>query len=185
MVGQMLMVLLGIMVSQSMSLLIGGVADADERLVESKLLEWLQSGAASWCDSRGGLLLECGDIDCCVFAEDGGGSGRLKGGVAMAPGSTLKSLRGLLRPMFLFGLDPVSWNWWLLRLLNASWLEVSSALKSGLTDGALLFLRRRRRICVLGSCGCGSLQQFTRPYPSCAMLLVCVPTMCCYVYEYN
>jgi hypothetical protein len=34
MVGQMLMVLLGIMVSQSMSLLIGGVADADERLVD-------------------------------------------------------------------------------------------------------------------------------------------------------
>jgi hypothetical protein len=48
MVGQMLMVLLGIMVSQSMSLLIGDVADADERLVESKLLEWLRSGAASW-----------------------------------------------------------------------------------------------------------------------------------------
>jgi hypothetical protein len=46
MVGQMLMVLLGIMVSQSMFLLIGGVADADERLVESMLLEWLRSGAA-------------------------------------------------------------------------------------------------------------------------------------------
>jgi hypothetical protein len=39
MAGQMLMMLLGIMVSQSMPLLIGGVADANERLVESKLLE--------------------------------------------------------------------------------------------------------------------------------------------------
>jgi hypothetical protein len=39
MVGQMLMVLPEIMVSQSMPLLVGGVADAGERLVESKLLE--------------------------------------------------------------------------------------------------------------------------------------------------
>jgi hypothetical protein len=36
---QMLMVLLGIMVSQSMPLLAGGVADAGERLVESKVLK--------------------------------------------------------------------------------------------------------------------------------------------------
>jgi hypothetical protein len=35
------MVLLGIMVSLSMPLLVGGVADADERLVESKPLECL------------------------------------------------------------------------------------------------------------------------------------------------
>jgi hypothetical protein len=41
MVGQMLMVFLGIMVSQSMPLLVGGVADASEGLVEFKLLEWL------------------------------------------------------------------------------------------------------------------------------------------------
>jgi hypothetical protein len=41
MVEQMLMAFLGIMVSQSMPLLAGGVADAGERLVESKLLEWL------------------------------------------------------------------------------------------------------------------------------------------------
>jgi hypothetical protein len=41
MVGQMLMVFLGIMVSQFMPLLVGGVADASERLVDSKLLEWL------------------------------------------------------------------------------------------------------------------------------------------------
>jgi hypothetical protein len=41
MVGQMLMVFLRIIVSQSIPLLIGGVADANKRLVESKLLEWL------------------------------------------------------------------------------------------------------------------------------------------------
>jgi hypothetical protein len=75
-----------------------------------------------------------------VFAEADGGSGRLKGGVALAPGSALKRLGGLLRPMFLFGLDPVLWGWWLLRLVNASWLEVYSALKSGSTDGALFLL---------------------------------------------
>jgi hypothetical protein len=49
--------------------------------------------------------------------------------VALALGSALKRLGGLLRPMFLSGVDPVSWDWWLLRLVNASWLEVSSALK--------------------------------------------------------
>jgi hypothetical protein len=47
MVRQMLIVFLGIMVSQSMSLFVGGVANTDESLVESKLLEWLQSGVAS------------------------------------------------------------------------------------------------------------------------------------------
>jgi hypothetical protein len=40
-VEQILMVLLGIMVSKFMPLLIGGVANASEKLVESKLLEWL------------------------------------------------------------------------------------------------------------------------------------------------
>jgi hypothetical protein len=84
-------------------LLTGGVADAGERLVESKMLEWLRSGAASWCGVRDGLLLECGDLDYCVFAEDGGGSGRIKDGMALAPGSALKRFRGLLRPMFLLG----------------------------------------------------------------------------------
>jgi hypothetical protein len=39
MVGQMLMVLLRIMVFQYMPLLVRGVADISERLVESKLLE--------------------------------------------------------------------------------------------------------------------------------------------------
>jgi hypothetical protein len=47
MVGQMLMVLLGIMVSQFMSLLDGGVVDVGERLVESKQLQWFRSGAPS------------------------------------------------------------------------------------------------------------------------------------------
>jgi hypothetical protein len=79
MVRQMLMVLLGIMVSQSMPLLVGGVVDPIERLVEFKLLEWLQSGAASRRGDRDGLLLECGGLGYCVFAEDGGGSDRLKG----------------------------------------------------------------------------------------------------------
>lgn len=107
MVGQMLMMFLGIMVSQSMPLLAGGVAGAHERLVESKLLEWLRSDAASWHGGWHGLLLECGGLDCCVFAEDGGGSVCLKGGVALAPDPPLKRLGGLLWPMFLIGLDLV------------------------------------------------------------------------------
>jgi hypothetical protein len=59
------------------------------------------------------LLLECNGLDCCVFAEDGGGSGHLKGGVALALDPMLKKLGGLLRPMFLIGLDPVLRDWWL------------------------------------------------------------------------
>jgi hypothetical protein len=46
-----------------------------------------------------------------MFAKDGGGSGRLKSGVALAPDSVLKKLGGLLRPMFLIGLDPVLRDW--------------------------------------------------------------------------
>jgi hypothetical protein len=45
MMGQMLMMFLGIMVSQSMHLLVGGVAEARESLVEFKLLEWIRCGA--------------------------------------------------------------------------------------------------------------------------------------------
>jgi hypothetical protein len=103
----MLMVLLGIMVSQSMPLLVRGVADAGERLVKSKLLEWLQSGVASWRGDWDGLLLESSDVGCCVFPEDGGGSGRLNGGVALAPDLALKRLGGrtsskkkLIKPSF-------------------------------------------------------------------------------------
>jgi hypothetical protein len=66
-----------------------------------------------------------------VIAEDGGGFGRLKGGVVLALGPTLKRLRELFRPMFLIELDLVLRDWWLSRLANASWLEVSSALKTG------------------------------------------------------
>jgi hypothetical protein len=141
-----------------------GVADAGEGLVDSKLLEWLRFGAASWRGGRDGLLLECGDLDCCVFMEDGGGSGRLKGEVALAPGLVLKRFGGLLRPIFLIGLDPVLRGWWLSALVNASWLEVSSAPKSGPTDGALLLLRRRRMTCVFGIYSDGSLQQYKRSY---------------------
>jgi hypothetical protein len=42
-----------------------------------------------------------------VFAEDGEKSGCPKGGVALAPDPVLKKLGGILRPMFLIGLDPV------------------------------------------------------------------------------
>jgi hypothetical protein len=161
-----------------MHLLAGGVADASERLMESKLLEWLWFGAASWRGVRDGLFLKCGDLDCYVFAEDGGESGRWKGRVTLASGPTLKRLGGLLRPMFLIRLDPVLQGWWLSRLVNAFWLEVSSVPKSGPTDG-------RRRTCVLVSCGDGSLQQYNRSYPPCVVLLVCVPTVYCYVYEYK
>jgi hypothetical protein len=40
-----------------------------------------------------------------VFAEDGGISGLLKGGVVLAPDSVLKKLEGLLWSIFLIGLD--------------------------------------------------------------------------------
>jgi hypothetical protein len=184
MVGQMLMVFLGIMVSQSMPLLVGGVADASEGLVEFKLLEWLRSDVMPWHGGKDGLLLECGDLDCYVFVEDGGGSGRLTGGVALASDPALKRLGGLLRPIFLIGLDPVLRGWWLSRFVNTSRLEVSSALKSGPTTSALLLLRRQRRAYVLDSCGDGSLQQYNRPCPPCIVLLVSVPTMYYYIYKY-
>jgi hypothetical protein len=80
MVGQMLMVFLRIMVSQSIPLLVGGVADTGERLVESKLLEWLRFDAVSWHGDIYEFFLEGDDLDCCVIAEDDGGSG----GVALA-----------------------------------------------------------------------------------------------------
>jgi hypothetical protein len=75
------------------------------------------------------MLLECGGLECCVFAEDGGRSSCLKGGLALAPDLVLKKLGGLLRPMFLIELDPALGDWWLLQLVNASWLGVSSANK--------------------------------------------------------
>jgi hypothetical protein len=101
------------------------------------------------------LLLKCGRLDCCVFVEDGAGSGRLKGGMALTPDPVLKKFGGLLRPMFLIELDPVLRGWWLSRLINASWLGVSSVPISGPTAGAPL-LRQRRRF-VLDSCGNGRL----------------------------
>jgi hypothetical protein len=159
-----------------MSLLAGGVADAGERIVESKLLEWFRSGAMPWCSGRDRLLLVCGGSDCCVFAEDGGGFDCLKGGMALTLDPVLKRLGGLLQPKFLIGLDPVLRSWWLSRLVNTSWLGASSAPKSGPTTGALLLLRRWRRACVLDSCGVGSLQQYNRSCP-CVVLLVSALTL--------
>jgi hypothetical protein len=62
MVGYMLMVDFGIMVSQSMFLLAERVADANERIVDSKLIEWLRFGTASWRGAKVGLLLECNSL---------------------------------------------------------------------------------------------------------------------------
>jgi hypothetical protein len=118
-----------------------------------------------------------------MFVEDGGGSGRLKGGVALAPDPVLKKLGGLLRPMFLIGLDPTLRGWWLLRLVNASWQGVSSAPICGPITGAPL-LRHRRRF-VLDSCGDGRLQQYNRLYPLYFILLVYVPTLYRDVYKYK
>ena len=59
----MLLVLVGIMVSQLMLLLVGDVADAGERLAESNLLEHFQSDVASWRDDMDELLLECICVD--------------------------------------------------------------------------------------------------------------------------
>jgi hypothetical protein len=181
MVERMLMVLVGIMVSQPMLLFVGGDAGAGERFVEPKLLEWLRSGVAPWRGGGDRLLWECGGLDCCVFAKDCGESGRLKGGVALAPDPMLKILGGLLRPMFLIGLDLALRGWWLSRLVNVLWLGVSSPLMSGPTAGAPLFRRRRRF--VLDSCGDGKLQQYNRLYSPCVMLLVCVPTLYHDVYQ--
>jgi hypothetical protein len=181
MVERMLMVLVGIIVSQPMLLFVGGDTGADERFVEPKLLEWLRSGVALWRGGGDRLLLECGGLDCCVFAEDDGGSGRLKGGVALAPDPVLKILGGLLLPMFLIGLDPALRGWWLSRLINALWLGVSSSPMSGPTTGASLFRQRRRF--VLDSCGDGKVQQYIRLYPPYVMLLVCIPTLYRDVYQ--
>jgi hypothetical protein len=66
----MLIVLVGIMVSQPMLLLVGGDAGADERFLDPKLLKWLLSGVASWRDDNDVFLLECGGgLDCSMFAE--------------------------------------------------------------------------------------------------------------------
>jgi hypothetical protein len=138
MMEQMLMVLVGIMVSQPMLLFVGGDAGAGERFVEPKLLEWFRSGIASWRADSDVLLLECGGLDCSMSAEEGGGFGRLKGGVTLASDSVLKKLGGLLWLMFLIRLDPALWGRWLSRLVNASWLGVSSASMSGPTAGAPL-----------------------------------------------
>jgi hypothetical protein len=96
MVGWILMVLVGITVSQPMLLLVGCDAGANKRFVEPKLLEWLQSGVASWRGDSDEMLLECGGLDCSMFAKEGGGSSRVKSGMALAPNPVLKKLEGLL-----------------------------------------------------------------------------------------
>jgi hypothetical protein len=57
MVERILMVLVGIMVSQPILLFVGGDAGAGERFVEPKLLEWLRSGVAPWRGSGNKLFL--------------------------------------------------------------------------------------------------------------------------------
>jgi hypothetical protein len=51
------------------------------------------------------LLLQYGDLGYYVFVKDGGKSGRLKDVVVLAPDRTFKRLGGLLRSMFVIGLD--------------------------------------------------------------------------------
>jgi hypothetical protein len=138
MVRQMLMVFLGIMISQSMPLLIGGIVDASERFVESKLLEWLQSGCVVAAEM--GCSWSVAILNATCLWETVEDPARLKGGVALAPDPALKRLRGIPRPMFLIRLDPVLWGWWPLRFVNTSRLDVSSTLKSEPTTGALLLL---------------------------------------------
>jgi hypothetical protein len=90
-----------------------------------------------------------------VFVEDDAGSDHLKDRVALALDPVLKKFGGILRPMFLIGLDPVLRDWWLSRFINAYWLEISSASMSGPTAGAPLLSQWRRF--VLGSCSDGRL----------------------------
>jgi hypothetical protein len=52
---------------------------------------------------------------------------------ALALGLALKRLEGLLRPMFLIGLNLVLRGWWLSRLVNASWHGISLTSKTGPT----------------------------------------------------
>jgi hypothetical protein len=118
-----------------------------------------------------------------VFAEDGGGSGRLKGRVALALDPVLKKLGGLLRPMFLIGLDLVLRDWWLSWLVNVSWLRVSSTPISGPTAGVPL-LRRRRRF-MLDSYDDDRLQQYNQLYSPYVIVLVFIPTLYHDVYQYK
>jgi hypothetical protein len=53
-------------------LLVGGIAGVDERLAESRLLEWLQSCVLSWCGGMDELLLKCGGLDRYMFHLKGG-----------------------------------------------------------------------------------------------------------------
>jgi hypothetical protein len=55
--------------------------------------------------------------------------------------------------------------------------------EGGSTAGAPLLQRRRRF--VLDSCGGDRLQQYSRLYPPFIILLICVSTLHCDVYQYK
>jgi hypothetical protein len=61
----------------------------------------------TWRHDRLLLDFEYGRLDCCIFAEDGGGSRCLKSDVVLAPDLLLKKFGVFLRPMFLIRIDPV------------------------------------------------------------------------------
>jgi hypothetical protein len=100
------MVLLEMMVFQFILQFARPVADADERLVESKLSEWFSIWRCALAWRQIWVVLERDAFDCCVFVEDNGGFGLLKGEVALATNPALKRLKGLLWSMVLIGLDP-------------------------------------------------------------------------------
>jgi hypothetical protein len=51
------------------------------------------------------------DLDDYIFAEDDGGFGRMKVGVALTLDLALKRLEGFILPMFLIRLDSVLRDW--------------------------------------------------------------------------
>jgi hypothetical protein len=63
--------------------------------------------AATWHGGWDGLLLDSGGLDPWLSADDGGGSGRLKGGMALATDPTLKRLKWLLQLILFVGLYSV------------------------------------------------------------------------------
>jgi hypothetical protein len=126
--------------------------------------------------------------------------------VALALDPVLKKIGGLLRPVFLIGLDPAlrDWwlsqlvnalsvfligldpalrGWWLSRLVNAFWLGVSSVPISGPTVGAPLL--RRWQSFMLDSWGDGRLQQYNPLYTPCVIVYVYIPTLYRDVYQYK
>jgi hypothetical protein len=121
------------------------------------------------------LFLECGDLDCCVFAEDGGGSGHRKGRVALASGLALKRLGGLLRPMFL------------IRLIQS---YEPGGYRGSLTASGQRFLQRQRvdRLMVLfffSGDGEGLVCLVVAAMVVCSSTIVCILLVLCYLYAYQ